>query len=70
MNNTYITLPQLLLGGSITSPKSGAFIQNIHTVSYRGGGEWVVGGQTISYPYGILSPADVRERYTTITLED
>lgn len=67
-NKTNLT--NLLLGGSITSPKSGAFIQNIHTVEYKYGGEYVIGGETISYPYGILSPAVVKPRWTTIQLEE
>jgi hypothetical protein len=69
MSNT-TNLANLLLGGSITTPKSGAFIQNIHTVEYKYGGEYLIGGEEITYPYGILSPAVVRPRWTTIRLEE
>jgi hypothetical protein len=68
MNKTFITLPNLLMYGSIVSPESGVLIQNIHTVSYRGGGEWVIGGEVITAPNGYAAPLVHKTKYTTITL--
>lgn len=64
------TLENLLLGGSIVTPKSGALIQNIHTVENKGGDVYVIGGETIDYPYGILGTVSRRDRWTTIELSD
>ena len=63
-------LQNLLLGGSIVTPKSGVLIQNIHTVEYKYGGEYVIGGETITYPYGYLTKPEIKSRWTTIQLEE
>ena len=64
------TLQNLLLGGAIVTPKSGTLIQNIHTVESKGLDVYVIGGETIEYPYGILGTVSRRERWTTIELTD
>ena len=61
------TLQNLLIGGSIVTPKSGVLIENIHTVEKKWHGI-VIGGETIEYPYGIFSTAVRKERWTTIEL--
>lgn len=61
-------LKYLLLGGSITSPKSGAFIQNIHTVEDKGCDVYVIGGETIEHR--LSGSPIVRDRWTTIELSN
>lgn len=63
------TLQNLLLGGSIVTPKSGTLIQNIHTVESKGLDVYVIGGETIEHGFYGSSPI-VRERWTTIELSD
>jgi hypothetical protein len=63
------TLTNLLLGGAIVTPKSGALIENIHTVEHKWFGT-VIGGYVATYPNGIFSPMVVRDRWTTIELTE
>jgi hypothetical protein len=58
------TLANLLIGGSIVSPKSGKLIQNIHTVEDKWFGT-VIGGEVISFD----NSKEVRTpRWTTIEI--
>ena len=64
MSNT-VTLPNLLLGGAIVTPKSGVLIQDIHTVEVKSHGI-VIGGEVVT-PSGATGWK--REaRWTTIEL--
>lgn len=62
------TLQNLLIGGSIVTPKSGTLIQNIHTVEDKGLDVYVIGGETIEHR--LSGSPIVRERWTTIELSD
>ena len=60
------TLENLLLGGSIVTPKSGTLIQNIHTVESKGLDVYIIGGETIEHRW--TGSPSARERWTTIEL--
>ena len=61
-------LRNLLIGGSIVTPKSGVLIENIHTVESKGGDVYVIGGEVITHHLHL--PSTRKERWTTIELSD
>ena len=63
-------LQNLLIGGSIVTPKSGVLIQDIHTVEPKGAGVYVIGGTYYDWTFGSLSQPKPQPRWTTIELAD
>ena len=62
-----VTLPNLLIGGAIVTPKSDVLIQNIHTVEKKSYGI-VIGGEIVTQNWsgGITRTP----RWTTIELAE